>query len=68
VGVEVVTFKKRDDKDILDIQATIYCEKESHKGILIGKEGKMLKKIGSLSRAEIEGLLAQRYFWSCGLK
>jgi len=68
VGVEVVTFKKRDDKDILDIQATIYCEKESHKGILIGKEGKMLKKIGSLSRAEIEGLFGTKVFWSCGLK
>jgi len=40
VGVEVVTFKKRDDKDILDIQATIYCEKESHKGILIAKKAK----------------------------
>lgn len=68
VGVEVVTFKKRDDKDILDIQATIYCEKESHKGILIGKEGKMLKKIGSLSRAEIEGLFGTKVFLELWVK
>lgn len=68
VGVEVMSFKKREDKDILDIQATIYCEKDTHKGILIGKEGKMLKRIGSLSRSEIERLLGTKVFLELWVK
>ena len=56
-GVEIISFKERIEKEILDIQATIYCEKESHKGIIIGKQGKMLKKIGSLARHDIEKFL-----------
>ena len=48
-GVEIISFKERKGKDIIDIQANIYCEKDSHKGILIGKEGKMLKKIGMMA-------------------
>jgi GTP-binding protein Era len=66
-GVEVLSFKERSGKDLIDIEANIYCERESHKGILIGKEGKMLKKIGSLARADIENLLGVRVFlqlWS----
>ena len=54
VGVEVMSFKNREGKDIVDIQANIYCEKPTHKAILIGKNGNMLKKIGTLSRMEIE--------------
>lgn len=57
IGVEVISFKERQGRELIDIQATIYCEKETHKGILIGKEGKMLKKIGMLSREEAEKLL-----------
>ncbi|MFZ5989016.1 MAG: GTPase Era [Bacillota bacterium] len=68
VGVEVITFKKREGKDIIDIQANIYCEKDTHKGILIGKEGKMLKKIGSLSRSEIENLLGTKVFLELWVK
>ncbi|HOM01443.1 MAG TPA: GTPase Era [Acetivibrio sp.] len=68
VGVEVLTFKKREDKDILDIQANIYCEKDSHKGIVIGKEGRMLKKIGSLSRTEIERLFGTKVFLELWVK
>lgn len=68
VGVEVLTFKERENKDIVDIQANIYCEKDSHKGILIGKEGKMLKRIGSLSRGEIEGLLGTKVFLELWVK
>lgn len=56
-GVEVLSFKERQGRELVDIQATIYCEKETHKGIIIGKEGKMLKKIGMQSRGEIEKLL-----------
>ncbi len=57
IAVEVSSMKPRKDKDIIDIQATIYCERDSHKGIIIGKQGSMLKKIGSNARYEIERLL-----------
>lgn len=55
-GVAVVVEKMRDrnDGNLMDIDVIIYCEKKSHKGILIGKNGYMLKKIGSLARADIE--------------
>ncbi len=56
-AVEILSMKDRDSKDIMDIEATIYCEKESHKGIIIGKQGKMLKEIGSKSRADIQTIL-----------
>jgi GTP-binding protein Era len=56
-GVEILSFKEREGKNIIDIQATIYCEKASHKGIIIGKGGSMLKKIGSLAREEMEKFL-----------
>lgn len=57
IAVEVSSMKKRQDKEMIDIQATIYCERDSHKGIIIGKQGSMLKKIGSNARYEIEHLL-----------
>lgn len=57
IAVEVTSMKKRQNKDVIDIQANIYCEKNSHKGIIIGKQGFMLKKIGSNARYEIERLL-----------
>lgn len=44
IAVEIMSMKKRTDKNLVDVQATIYCEKESHKGIVIGKQGSMLKK------------------------
>jgi len=68
VGVEVVSFKEREDRQIIDIQANIYCEKESHKAIIIGKEGKMLKKIGTLAREEIENLLGSKVFLELWVK
>lgn len=48
---------ERDDKEIYDIDASIVCERDSHKGIIIGKQGAMLKKIGTLARHDIEALL-----------
>lgn len=57
IGVEIVRIADREDKPITDIEANILCEKESHKGIVIGKKGANLKKIGSAAREEIEGLL-----------
>lgn len=62
IGVEINSFKRRENKDIIDIQANIYCEKESHKGIVIGRGGHMLKKIGTLSREDMENLLESKVF------
>jgi GTP-binding protein Era len=67
-GVEIMSFRERQGKDLIDIEATIYCERETHKGILIGKEGSMLKKIGSLSRTEIENLLGTKVFLKLWVK
>lgn len=55
-GIAVVTesFAEREDKDILNISVLIYCEKESHKRMIIGKKGAMLKKIGERARRELE--------------
>ncbi len=67
-GVEVISFKERTGRNLVDIEANIYCEKETHKGILIGKEGKMLKKIGSLARVDIENLLGVKVFLQLWVK
>lgn len=56
-AVEVMKMKKREDKEIYDIEANIYTERENHKRIIIGKGGNMLKKIGMESRKEIEHML-----------
>ncbi|MCM1184778.1 MAG: GTPase Era [Roseburia sp.] len=56
-GVAVTVETMKYGKKLVDIEATIVCEKESHKGIIIGKGGAMLKKIGTLARPEIEELL-----------
>lgn len=58
-GVAVVIESMKYSKKIVDIEATIICERDSHKGIIIGKGGAMLKKIGSTARPEIEDLLEQ---------
>ena len=50
-------MKERPNQTIWDIEATIVCERDSHKGIIIGKGGAMLKKIGSAARYEIERML-----------
>ena len=58
IAVSIESMKER--KNICDIEATIVCERESHKGIIIGKGGQMLKKIGSAARPEIEDLLEMK--------
>ncbi|MFR3071927.1 MAG: GTPase Era [Paeniclostridium sp.] len=60
VAVEIERMKKRSDKDIIDISAVIYCERDSHKGIIIGKNGRKLKGIGKSAREEIELLLGSQ--------
>ncbi len=59
IAVEVDSMKERPD-GLFDVDAAIICEKESHKGIVIGKQGAMLKKIGSQARHEIEALMDAR--------
>ncbi len=56
IGVEMMAMNKEND-DFMEIHATIYCEREAHKGIIIGKHGAMLQTIGSEARADIEQLL-----------
>ena len=56
IGVEMMAMNKESD-DFMEIHATIYCEREAHKGIIIGKQGAMLRQIGSEARADIEALL-----------
>ncbi len=60
IAVEVMSMKKRKDKDIVDIEVTIYCEKNSHKGIIIGKNGTKLKDIGQRARQDIQRLLGSQ--------
>lgn len=60
IFVDVEGVKDRNDKEIIDVFATIYCEKDSHKGIVIGKNGKMLKAIGQSAREDIEKLLGSK--------
>lgn len=60
LAISIEKFKKRSDKNIYDIEANIYVERDSHKGILIGKKGSMLKKIGTESREEAEKLLGAK--------
>lgn len=60
-AVEITKFSERDD-GIIDIDATIYCEKASHKGIIIGKQGAMLKKISSQARADCERFMGTKVY------
>lgn len=60
VAVEIESMKSREDKEIIDISAVIYCERSSHKGIIIGKNGRKLKGIGKSSREEMELLLGMK--------
>lgn len=57
IAIEIEKMKVRKDKDIVDVSAVIYCERNSHKGIIIGKNGRKLKGIGKSAREEIEFLL-----------
>ena len=57
IAVEVMSMKKRKGKKLYDIEATIYCERKSHKGIIIGKDGEKLKVIGTRAREDIEEMM-----------
>lgn len=60
IAVTIEKMRKRKGQRIVDIEATIVCERDSHKGIIIGKQGSMLKKIGSNARFEIEKMLEEK--------
>ena len=66
-AVEVTKFSERDN-GIIDMDVTIYCEKESHKGIIIGKRGAMLKKIGELARQDIERFMGTKVYLQTWVK
>ncbi len=67
-AVEVMRFKEREDSDIVDIDVNIYCERDSHKGMIIGKGGSMLKKIGTEARRKAEDFLGCRVNLQCWVK
>lgn len=68
VNVQIESMKAREDKAIVDIEATIICEKNSHKGIIIGKQGRKLKGIGKSAREEIERLLGSKVYMELWVK
>ncbi len=67
-NVEVEKFKERKGKNMVDIGVIIYCEKKSHKGMIIGKQGAMLKKISSQAREDIEQFLGAKVYMECWVK
>jgi GTP-binding protein Era len=67
IAVDIITMKK-DEKNIYNIEATMLCEKDSHKGIIIGKGGAMLKKISTYARQDIEKLLGQKVYLKLWVK
>ena len=67
-AVEVTQFSQRDDTDIIDCHVTIYCEKASHKGIIIGKGGAMLKKISTQARKDMEAFMGAKVYLETWVK
>ena len=66
-AVEITRFTERDN-EIIDLEATIYCEKQSHKGMIIGKHGAMLKKVGELARHDIEEYMGTKVYMQTWVK
>ena len=66
-AVEVTKFSQRDN-DIIDCHVTIYCEKDSHKGIIIGKQGAMLKKISTHAREDMEAFMGAKVYLETWVK
>lgn len=67
-GIAIEIERMKEKEKIVDISASIFCEKASHKGIIIGKNGEMLKKIGSMARADIEEMLDKQVFLQLWVK
>ena len=67
-GIAIEIEKMKENKNVTSINASIYCEKASHKGIIIGKNGEMLKKTGTLARADIEKMLDKKVYLELWVK
>ena len=67
-AVELIRFAERERDGVIEIDATIYCEKDSHKGIIIGKGGAMLKKISTLARQDIERFMGAKVYLQTWVK
>ncbi|MBO5290765.1 MAG: GTPase Era [Clostridia bacterium] len=68
IAVSIERMREREDKPIIDIEATIYCERESHKGIVIGKKGAMLKEVSTNARHELEQFFDCKVNLQCWVK
>lgn len=68
VAVSIEKMREREDSDLMDIEAVIYCEKDSHKGIIIGKNGAMLKRISTRAREDMEKFFQCRINLRCWVK
>ena len=68
VAVTIEQMEEREHQSMLDIQAVIYCERSSHKGIIIGKQGAMLKKVASQARREMEAIFGVKINLQCWVK
>lgn len=68
IAVSIERMHEREDKPIMDIDAVIYCERESHKGIIIGKKGSMLKDISTNARCELENFFGLKVNLQCWVK
>lgn len=68
IAVSVEKMRERENSDLMDIEATIFCERESHKGIIIGKKGAMLKKVSTYAREDMERFFGCRINLQCWVK
>lgn len=68
IAVSIEKMHERENQDILDVEATIYCEKESHKGIIIGKSGSMLKRVSTYARQDMESFFGCHVNLHCWVK
>ena len=67
-AVEITRFAQRDSDDVIEVEATIFCERDSHKGIIIGKKGAMLKKIGEMARKDMETFMGAKVYLQTWVK
>jgi len=70
IAIEITKFSERGDEEniVIDVDATIFCEKTSHKGMIIGKNGEMLKKVGKYAREDIERFMGAKVFLQTWVK
>ena len=67
-AIEITRFAQRDSDDVIEVEATIFCERDTHKGIIIGKKGAMLKKIGEMARKDMETFMGAKVYLQTWVK